>query len=148
MAEVDDLIEQLGALAEEWRQRSGQGPGPELEEVASRYGRVLHALYALGWDDAVGWRNELPDDRLPTHYVRRRQEIVEALEDELAYLAMAYRRSADSAEEQRIVTAYEETMSELFRIGHWSGEPDAHSQLPRHLMPPVYTEYWRRRARG
>lgn len=148
MAEVDDLIQELGALAEEWRRRGGKGPAHELEQLAEQYGEKLSALYALGWDHALGWRNELPDGWLPERYVRRRGEIIEALEDELAYLAMDYRSSADAAEEQRVLAAYEQVMNELFRIGHWSGEPDAESQLPRDVMPAVYKEYWKRRVQG
>lgn len=148
MAAADDLMHELGALAEEWRRRGGQGLTHELEEITARYHEALNALYTLGWDHALGWRNELPDDRMPARYVQRRNEILEALEDELAYLAMDYRRSADPAEEARIVAAYERTMDELFRIGHWTGEPDPESQLPRDLMPAAYKEYWKRRAQG
>ena len=146
MADEQELLGRLGSIAREWR---GQGPsGGEQGEIASAFQNTLALLYETGWDYALGWENELPDEYLPERYLSKRAEIIHMLENELAYRAMDYRGSSDGSEEQAtILDRYRRTMEEMYRIGHWSGEPDAESFLPYELMPEVYKEYWRQRLR-
>lgn len=146
--EIDDILEQLSTLAAQWRSRGSAPARSEQMPLAEQFLAGLDRLYALGWDYALGWRSELPDEYLPARYLERRAAVLEALEDELAYLAMAYRGSETDQSESAILADYERVMNELFHIGHWSGEPDAESQLPRQMMPQVYREYWRTRMQG
>jgi hypothetical protein len=109
---------------------------------------TLRALYDTGWDYALGQEREIPDEYLPPHYIARRTAIIDALETDLAELSTRYRGTSDgSPEEARVLAEYARTMEELFRIGHWSGEPDVESQLPHELMPRVYHDYWRARLK-
>jgi hypothetical protein len=143
-SQLHELLARLRAMAAEWK--AAQPTRVTRDDLVERFRETLDQLYATGWDFALGWENELPDEVLPERYLRRRAEILDALENELGYHAMAYRGSEEgSKSEADAIAQYERTMEELFRIGHWSGAPDAESFLPRKLMPQVYKEYWKRK---
>jgi hypothetical protein len=80
---------------------------------------------------------------LPERYLRRRAERLDQLESSLGDEAMRFRASADgSPQEAAAIARYHAAITEMFRIGHWSGEPDVDSQLPDELMPSVYKSFW------
>jgi len=146
MADEQELLGRLGSIAKGWRAK--EPPGREQGEIASAFQEALALLYETGWDYALGWENELQDPYLPERYLRRRAEILNMLEDELAYMAMDYRGNSEGSEEEaKIIDRYRRTIEEMYRIGHWSGDPDAESHLPYELMPEVYKEYWREQLR-
>jgi hypothetical protein len=114
------------------------------DRFESEYMSHLAMLHDTGWDGALGWRLELPDDRLPARYIHKRTRLIRGLENELARSAMNWRKSEKgSPEERACLEEYTEVMVELFRIGHWSGSPDPESLLPDGMMPNVYKDYWR-----
>jgi hypothetical protein len=141
MTEIERLLESLKGIAGEWRGSNSQGR-PGADQIR-RFNDGLARLYELGWDYALGYKHELPDDVLPERYVQRRAQILDELELELGRLATRYRSSQEGTEEERqVILRYQEVMEELFRIGHWSGEPDLDAQLPERHMPKVYKDYW------
>lgn len=144
MSEGDRILENLQRIAAEWR--STDPASPKRKDVAERFQQALAELYTTGWDGALGWENELPDESMPKRYLARRMALIDDLENRLGRFSMAWRRSPKGSDEKRQqYEAYTSSMEELFRIGHWSGEPDAESQLPYDLMPQVYKDYWARR---
>ena len=143
-----ELVRRLNALAAQWRASGGSVSGPARDTLVQQFRDTLDALYATGWNSALGWENELPDQFLPERYLRRRRQVLDVLEDALGHHAITFRASEPGSKEEReAIARYHETMEELFRIGHWSGEPDAESQLPRNLMPRVYRDYWERQLK-
>jgi hypothetical protein len=143
MSEIDKLLEAVQAIVGEWRRTGGQGT-PSANQIR-QFKDLIEQLYGMGWDNALGWEHELPEENLPEHYLQRRTRILDELERELGRLAVRYRSSQEgSSEEHQIISRYREVMEELFRIGHWSGEPDLDAQLPERHMPQVYKDYWAR----
>lgn len=141
----DPLLQSVARLAQETRAQPPSSPAAR-QTITDQFHSLLDDLYQIGWDYALGWQNEPPDEYLPERYRRRRAEILDQLETELAILAGEFRGSQDgSPQEADIVQRYGRVMEELFRIGHWSGEPDWDSQLPDALMPQVYKDYWHKR---
>ena len=144
MSESDRHLLELRRIAKDWR--TTDPASPRRREIEGHYRKALDDLYATGWDDALGWEDELPDERLPQRYLARRAAIIDDLESRLARFSMAWRRAPRESDERRqLHEAYTSAMDELFRIGHWSGEPDAESQLPYDLMPQSYRDFWSRR---
>jgi len=143
MAEsVQQILERLAEIAKAWR-ASGAETAPPAQVDAFR--RLLDQLYAQEWDYALGEQNELPDSQLPERYLTRRAELLDDLELELGEVATEWVKSRGGPGEAAALRRYAEVMEELFRIGHWSGEPDFESLLPDDLMPAVYLE--QRKAR-
>jgi hypothetical protein len=143
MTEVEELLESIKKVVEEWRGGNAQ-ENPSANQ-ARQFNAALARLYQLGWDHALGWKQELPDELLPERYIQRRTQILDELERELGRLAVQYRSSQEGSEsESQSISRYQEVMEELFHIGHWSGEPDADAQLPERHMPQVYKDYWAR----
>jgi hypothetical protein len=139
------LLDEIRQVADRWR--ATDPASAQQAGLVEQFQSLLSDLYGGGWDDVLGWQSELPDEFLPQRYVDRRAERIDGLEIELARSAEGWRRSKDNLTERDLYyEAYATAMEELFRIGHWSGEPDAESQLPYDLMPQVYKEFWREKA--
>jgi hypothetical protein len=144
MAEIEELLATAHAVVEDWKRTQDEKGYSAVQ--ARPFADVLAKLHEQGWDNALGWEHEPPDDYLPARYLQRRARILEELELELGVLAVRYRGSEEgSQEELQAVSRYKEIMEELFRIGHWSGEPDLDAQLPERHMPQVYKDYWEKR---
>lgn len=67
MTEIDGLLESIKKVVEEWRAINGQG-NPSADQV-QRFNAALARPYQLGWDNALGWKQELPDEFLPDRYI-------------------------------------------------------------------------------
>ncbi|MGH9197539.1 MAG: hypothetical protein ACRD1T_17580 [Acidimicrobiia bacterium] len=138
MSQTERILDRLRHIAHGWAAR------PSASDVRE-FQHTLGELYQTGWDYVLGWENELPDQYLPQRYLERRKDVIHQLELDLGYLSTEWRAGKGGPErEAEILAAYEQAMKELYRIGHWSGEPDIQSQLPDELMPQVYHDYWRR----
>lgn len=135
-------LNELARQAAAYRDAVQRGDRAAQKSVAEAFRADLVALESLGWQHALGESAELPDDELPDDYLRRREIILDSLENELGRLAMDYRSALTPAAADIAIRRYEEVMLEMFRIGHWSGVPDPDSQLPLEDMPE---EYRRRR---
>ena len=141
MTEIESLLVTAHAIGGEWRRMTAQS-SPSGEQI-KRFNDALVQLYKAGWDNALGWEHELPDDYLPKRYLERRAQILDELERELGRLAVRYRSSQEGSDQERqIISRYREIMEEMFRIGHWSCEPDLDAQLPERHMPQIYKDYW------
>ena len=144
MRTEQSILGEIRQLAQQWRgaTRGLTAPNPELQR---QFEGLLNELYEVGWDYALGWLNELPDEYLPQRYIHRRSQILDQLESELGMLAIQFRSSETRSPAQRqAIERYQRVMDEMFRIGHWHGEPDVEAQLPDELMPSSYHEFWRR----
>jgi hypothetical protein len=136
MPTEQELIQSLGDIARSWRQKKSH-------DLEAQYTKYLNELYKMGWDYALGEDGELLDEQMPARYLQRRDEIIDSLESELGRLAMKFRGAQDGSEEEaETIRHYHRTMEELFRIGHWHGEPEWDAQLPDQLMPQVYHDFW------
>ena len=138
---VPDRLNDIRRLAVSWS--SDRLTAADRAEMAAEFGKHLADLRAAGWTGLLGWRFELPDELLPDWYLSRRLDTIDALEKDLARFAEGWGRSrANPSQREMYYEAYVAAMEELFRIGHWSGEPDAESHLPYDLMPKVYRDFW------
>jgi hypothetical protein len=144
MTETDKVMQSVRAIVETWKRANPQGK-PGQEEIR-RFNELLEQLYQSGWDYALGWENELPDENLPARYLRRREQVLDELQDELASIASRYRGSQEGSEaEQKAISDYHQVVEELFRLGHWPEVIDSESELPDKHMPQVYKDARRRR---
>jgi len=138
--EQQQLLDALGKHATDYRAAIGIGSDLEQAIITKDYLDKLSRLYATGWRDALGEINELPDDLLPADYLAYRSSIISDLEDKLSELTIKYHKCTTKILETRVVNEYQDTIEEMYRIGHWVGIPDIDSQLPDELMPPAYHE--------
>ncbi|WNG49768.1 hypothetical protein F0U60_40875 [Archangium minus] len=144
MTEIDRLLESARAIVEAWKRTNPQGkPG---QEQIRRFNELLEQLHQSGWDYVLGCENELPDENLPARYLRRREQVLDELQDELASIASRYRGSQEGSEaEQKAISDYQQVVEELFRIGHWSEVIEPDSELPDKHMPQIYKDARRKR---
>jgi hypothetical protein len=106
--------------------------------ACTKYVAALERFMASGWAGALGTAHELPDSEMPDAYLASRARILDLLENELGRLAIEYRSALTPAQITAAVDAYRIVFEEMNRIGHWSGVPDADSQLPLEHMPALF----------
>jgi hypothetical protein len=139
--DAERLVDDAKRISRTWQ--AATLPAQDRADAVREFGRLLAALHQVGWNGLLGWRDELPDEYLPEWYLARRAERLDTLERDLGRFAEGWGRSKDHpSQREMFYEAYVNTLEELFRIGHWSGEPAAESQLPDELMPKVYREFW------
>jgi len=139
--DVQRVLSDIQRMAATWR--SGALSPGDRDSLVNEYVSRLTDLREAGWKELLGWRHELPDTLLPEWYLTRRADRIDTLERHLAQFAEGWGRSRDiPSQRASYYEAYVSTMEDLFRIGHWSGEPDAESHLPYDLMPKVYRDFW------
>ncbi len=143
-AEGSAILAEIRAVVDAWKASAPDG----RSEAVRQFEALLARLYESGWDDALGWQRELPDEFLPARYLTRRAQRIDELEIDLARFSAGWRRSREHPSERAAYyEAYRDTIDELFRVGHWAGEPDAESQLPYELMPESYKQFWQARIK-
>lgn len=129
------LFEQLARLVSQY---SAATSAADADRVTQNYHDLLRRLADANFHYALGEALELPDDRMPADYLRRRGLILSALESKLSEAARDYRRAESDEEEAHAISEYHALMEEMYRIGHWVGVPDEGSELPYDLMPESY----------
>lgn len=129
------LFEQLARLVSQY---SAATSAADAERVTQAYHEILRRLQDAGFHYALGEALELPDDRLPADYVRRRTRILNALKSKLGDAARSYRNAKNEEGQVLAISEYHALMDEMYRIGHWSFVPDEGSELPYDLMPESY----------
>ena len=63
-------------------------------------------------------------------------------DQELGFLAYAWRGEEDSNERTKIVNLYAQAVFELIEAGTWCEVPPPDHWLPDELMPKEFFEYW------
>ncbi|HCR70861.1 MAG TPA: hypothetical protein DIW23_05410 [Anaerolineae bacterium] len=68
---ISELEKKLCYLAMEWR-----GNPNRREEIRTEYENLVKELFLLGWDDILDFDCELPDEFMPTEYIKRHPRAV------------------------------------------------------------------------
>lgn len=62
--EIENLLDHLCILATMWR-----SPNTDRPAIQTEYLDTYNKLRTLGWNDAIDWDCELPDENMPKEYV-------------------------------------------------------------------------------
>ncbi len=118
-------------------------PWGNSQLLEGEYNKYLNQLLDMGWSYALGKQREIHDSKMPSRYIKQRDEIIDELQIRLGDCAGRYRSSEEGTQEDHdSIKDYYDTFSELIMINGGLIGLDPDSELPDELMPKIYMDYW------